>query len=83
LKGKSFSENADIIQKQLGIPQNDAIAEAQKYYAWTGLGAAYTLGYNRLLSNKIDNAREAMTTSNGKLLFSWNDFFESQKAPKK
>jgi hypothetical protein len=83
LKGKSFSENADIIQKQLGIPQKDAIAEAQKYYAWTGLGAAYTLGYNRLLSNNISNAREAMTTSDGKLLFSWNDFFESQKAPKK
>lgn len=82
LKGESFSENADSIQKQLGIPQKDAIAEAQKYYAWTGLGAAYTLGYNRLLSNETRNARKAMTTSDGKLLFSWSDFFESKKAPK-
>ena len=82
LNGKSFSENITDIQKQLGISQRDAISEAQKYYAWTGLGAAYTLGYNRLLLHGIQNARDAMTCSNGNLLLSWDEFFDSQKAPK-
>ncbi|QQS59559.1 hypothetical protein IPN35_01580 [Candidatus Peregrinibacteria bacterium] len=76
--GKSFIENVAAIEEKLYISQKDATAEAQKYYAWTGLGAAYTLGYNRLLSHGIQNARDAMALQSGELLFSWEDFLDSK-----
>ena len=81
-----INERINFLEGEListsSISQRDAISEAQKYYAWTGLGAAYTLGYNRLLLHGIQNARDAMTCSNGNLLLSWDEFFDSQKAPK-
>lgn len=64
IEGVGFDDAVSEISSKLGIPREQAMAETNKYLPWTGLGAVYTHGYRKLLSEGIDNVPAATYINN-------------------
>ena len=72
-EGANFIEIINEVSKRIGINKTEALAETKKYLPWIGLGAAYTFGYRKLLSNGIDDINQAITI-NQNVITNWTDF---------
>lgn len=73
LQGGKFDEIVDEVANVVSLTREKAHAEVSKYYAFTGLGAVYTLGYRKFWESKIYNPGQAITGKD-KPLTSWQMF---------
>ena len=74
----SFEEVVQRIVQQSQLTPEEVEPEVRKYYALTGLGATYTLGYQKLRKAGISKTNELFT--NGKpVARTWSEFTSSQQ----
>lgn len=68
----------EMLEKSIaltGLSRRDMEDEARKYYFLPGLGAVYTLGYQKLLKAGIQNPMDAIHQK-GSITRTWNQFHE-------
>lgn len=71
VQGARFDEAVAEIVSVIGVPHEHAEKEAMKYLPWTGLGAAYTFGYRKLVDKGISSVQQVLRTSDGRAITSW------------
>ena len=76
IKGMPFEKVVEEVAKYFRLTTDVAQGEVLKYYAWTGLGAIYTLGYRKLLDYGISELNQILKNNPPK---TWNDFLKKYK----
>lgn len=74
MEGQPLAEIVATLSSTFGVPNADAEKETRKYAAWTGLGAAYTFGYRKLLESGISSVIDVIQTTDGRAVTSWDEF---------
>jgi len=72
-KQHTFNEAVNEAVKITGVQKEDVKAEIGKYYHFPGLGAVYTLGYNKLLESGATKTQDTFLKNN-QLITTWHQF---------
>lgn len=70
----SSEETTTMVSNATGLDLNIVRNEILKYYTVTGLGGVYVLGSNRMMAMGIENPKDAIVDTQGKVIRSWEDF---------